>query len=156
MRAVVQRVSAASVTVDGAAGNGIVGEIGPGLLVLLAAGEGDTEKESRWLAHKTANLRIFSDAEGKMNLSVQAIGGSALVVSQFTLYGDIRRGFRPSFVKAAPPDVAEALVNVFVDALRAADIPVATGVFRAHMQVSLVNDGPVTIILEKEPGDPNG
>jgi len=91
-----------------------------------------------------------------MNLSVQAIGGSILVVSQFTLYGDTRRGFRPSFVKAAPPDVAEALVNVFVDALRAENIPVATGVFRAHMRVSLVNDGPVTIILEKEPGDPNG
>ncbi|MEJ5308811.1 MAG: D-aminoacyl-tRNA deacylase [Anaerolineae bacterium] len=152
MRAVVQRVTHASVTVDGE----IVGEIGAGLLVLLAAGEGDTETEARWLAHKIANLRIFSDAEGKMNLSVQAIGGSALVVSQFTLYGDIRRGFRPSFVKAAPPDVAERLVNVFVEALREADLPVATGVFRAHMHVSLVNDGPVTIILEKEPGDANG
>jgi len=152
MRAVVQRVSNASVTVDG----DIVGEIGPGLLVLLAAGEGDTEAEARWLAHKTANLRIFSDAEGKMNLSVQATGGSALVISQFTLYGDIRRGFRPSFVKAALPDVAEALVDVFVNALRATGVPVATGVFRAHMHVSLVNDGPVTIILEKEPGDPNG
>ncbi len=156
MRAVVQRVTHASVTVAGVAGDDIVGEIGPGLLVLLAAGEGDTETEARWLAHKTVNLRIFSDAEGKMNLSVQAIGGSILVVSQFTLYGDTRRGFRPSFVKAAPPDVAEALVNVFVDALRAENIPVATGVFRAHMRVSLVNDGPVTIILEKEPGDPNG
>ena len=152
MRAVVQRVTAAAVTVGGE----IVGEIGPGLLVLLAAGEGDTEKEARWLAHKTANLRIFSDAEGKMNLSVQAIGGSALVVSQFTLYGDVRRGFRPSFVKAAPPDVAETLVDIFVDALRAADIPVVTGVFRAHMHVSLVNDGPVTIILEKESENPNG
>lgn len=151
MRAVVQRVTHASVTVD----NGVVGEIGPGLLVLLAAGEGDTETEARWLAHKTANLRIFSDAEGKMNLSVQATGGSVLVVSQFTLYGDIRRGFRPSFVKAAPPDVAEALVDVFVKALHATDIPVATGVFRAHMHVSLVNDGPVTIILDKEPGDTN-
>ena len=152
MRAVVQRVSNASVIVDG----DIVGEIGPGLLVLLAAGEGDTAAEARWLAHKTANLRIFNDAEGKMNLSVQATGGSVLVVSQFTLYGDIRRGFRPSFVKAAPPDIVETLVNIFVDSLRAADIPVATGVFRAHMHVSLVNDGPVTIILEKEPGDPNG
>ena len=134
-------------TVDGE----IAGEIGPGLLVLLAAGEGDTAKEAHWLAHKTANLRIFADAEGKMNLSVQDIGGSALVVSQFTLYGDIRRGFRPSFVKAAPPDIAEVLINVFVDALRATGIPVETGVFRAHMTVSLVNDGPVTIILEKEP-----
>ncbi len=152
MRAVVQRVSSASVTVDGA----VVGEIGSGLLVLLAAGDGDTEAEARWLAHKTANLRIFSDADGKMNLSVQAVGGSALVISQFTLYGDIRRGFRPSFVKAAPPQIAEALVNVFVEALRAADVPTATGVFRAHMHVSLVNDGPVTIILDKEPGDPNG
>ncbi|HOU12532.1 MAG TPA: D-aminoacyl-tRNA deacylase [Anaerolineae bacterium] len=152
MRAVVQRVSSASVAVDGA----IVGEIGPGFLVLLAAGEGDTEAEARWLAHKTANLRIFGDADGKMNLSVQAIGGSALVISQFTLYGDIRRGFRPSFVKAAPPDVAEKLINVFVEALRAANVPTATGVFRAHMHVSLVNDGPVTIILDKEPGDPNG
>ncbi len=152
MRAVVQRATSASVTVD----NETVGEIGSGLLVLLAAGEGDTEAEARWLAHKIANLRIFSDAEGKMNLSVQAIGGSALVVSQFTLYGDIRRGFRPSFVEAAPPDVAEALVDVFVEALRTTGIPVATGVFRAHMRVSLVNDGPVTIILEKEPGDANG
>ncbi|MFN2284868.1 MAG: D-aminoacyl-tRNA deacylase [Anaerolineae bacterium] len=152
MRAVVQRVTAASVTVD----DEIVGEIGPGLLVLLAAREGDTEKEARWLAHKTANLRIFSDAEGKMNLSVLAIEGSALVVSQFTLYGDVRRGFRPSFAKAAPPDVAAALIDVFVDALRAAHIPVATGVFRTHMQVSLVNDGPVTIILEKESENPNG
>jgi len=156
MRAVVQRVTQASVTVDDAAGSNIVGEIGPGLLVLLAAGEGDTEAEARWLAHKTANLRIFSDAEGKMNLSVLTTGGSVLVVSQFTLYGDIRRGFRPSFVKAAPPDVAEALVDIFVEALRAADIPVATGIFRAHMHVSLVNDGPVTIILEKESGDANG
>jgi D-tyrosyl-tRNA(Tyr) deacylase len=134
----------------------IVGEIGPGLLVLLAAGAGDTAAEARWLAHKIANLRIFGDAEGKMNLSVQAVGGSALVISQFTLYGDIRRGFRPSFVKAAPPDVAEVLVDIFAEALRAADVPTATGVFRAHMHVGLVNDGPVTIILDKEPGDPNG
>jgi D-aminoacyl-tRNA deacylase len=156
MRAVVQRVTHAAVTVESAAGSTIAGEIGPGLLVLLAAGEGDSATEARWLAHKIANLRIFSDAEGKMNLSVQAVGGSALVVSQFTLYGDIRRGFRPSFVKAAPPEIAEELVDIFVEALRAADIPVATGVFRAHMQVSLVNDGPVTIILEKDPGDPNG
>jgi D-tyrosyl-tRNA(Tyr) deacylase len=152
MRAVVQRVTNASVTVDSA----IIGEIGPGLLVLLAAGEGDTENEARWLAHKTANLRIFADVDGKMNLSVQAIGGSALVISQFTLYGDIRRGFRPSFVKAAPPEIAEALVNIFVKALQATDVPVATGIFRAHMHVSLVNDGPVTIILDKAPGDPNG
>ncbi len=152
MRAVIQRVTHASVSVDDA----VVGEIGPGLLVLLAAGAGDTENEARWLAHKTANLRIFGDAEGKLNLSVQAIGGSVLVVSQFTLYGDIRRGFRPSFTRAAPPEIAEALVNVYVDALRATGIPVATGVFRAHMQVSLLNDGPVTIILEKEVGETHG
>ncbi len=146
MRAVVQRVTRASVTVEG----DTVGAIEHGLLVLLAAGEGDTEKETRWLAHKTANLRIFSDAEGKMNLSVQDVRGSVLVVSQFTLYGDVRRGFRPSFVKAAPPDVADALVGVFVAALRAEGIPVAEGVFGAHMVVELVNDGPVTILLEKE------
>lgn len=146
MRAVVQRVTRASVTVEG----DTVGAIEHGLLVLLAAGEGDTEKETRWLAHKTANLRVFSDAEGKMNLSVQDVGGSVLVVSQFTLYGDVRRGFRPSFVKAAPPDVADALVGVFGAALRAEGIPVAEGVFGAHMVVELVNDGPVTILLEKE------
>lgn len=152
MRAVVQRVTNAAVTVEGA----IVGAIGPGLLVLVAAGAGDTENEARWLAHKTAHLRIFADPEGKMNLSVQDVGGSVLVISQFTLYGDIRRGFRPSFVKAAPPESAETLVNVFVEALRAMDIPVATGIFRAHMHVSLTNDGPVTIILEKEAGEPHG
>ena len=147
MRAVVQRVTQAAVTVDGE----IVGSIGAGLLVLLGVGAGDTEAEARWLAHKVANLRIFSDAEGKMNLSVQAIGGSVLVVSQFTLYGDIRRGFRPSFTGAALPDVAAPLVEVFCAGLRAAEIPVATGIFGAHMDVALVNDGPVTILLEKEP-----
>lgn len=146
MRAVVQRVAQASVTVDGET----VGAIEQGLLVLLGAGEGDTVAEAHWLAHKVANLRIFSDAEGKMNLSVQAIGGSVLVVSQFTLYGDIRRGFRPSFTQAALPELAEPLVETFVASLQAEGIPVATGVFRAHMQVALVNDGPVTILLEKE------
>ncbi len=146
MRAVVQRVTEASVTVDGE----IVGSIGAGLLVLLGAGAGDTEAEARWLAHKVANLRIFSDAEGKMNLSVQAIDGGVLVVSQFTLYGDIRRGFRPSFTGAALPGSAEPLVEVFCAGLRAAEIPVATGIFGAHMDVALVNDGPVTILLEKE------
>ena len=147
MRAVVQRVSGASVTVDGQ----VVGAIPYGLLVLLGVGEGDTEQETRWLAHKVANLRVFSDAEGRMNLSVQDVRGSVLVVSQFTLYGDIRRGFRPSFIRAAPPEVAEPLVDVFVAALQAEGIPVATGAFRTHMMVELVNDGPVTIILEKEP-----
>lgn len=147
MRAIVQRVSSASVTIDGRT----VGAIGPGLLVLLGAGEGDTKKEALWLAHKTANLRIFSDDEGKMNLSVKAIEGSVLVVSQFTLYANTRKGFRPSFVKAAPPEIAEPLVEVFIDALKAEGVPVETGVFRTHMMVELVNDGPVTIILEKEP-----
>lgn len=147
MRAIVQRVSSASVTVDGET----VGAIGPGLLVLLGAGQGDTEKETRWLAHKTANLRIFADAEGKMNLSVQAIDGSVLVVSQFTLYANTRKGFRPSFVKAAPPEIAEPLVEVFVEALKMESGRVETGIFRTHMMVNLVNDGPVTIILEKEP-----
>lgn len=149
MRAIVQRVSSASVTVDG----DIVGAIDAGLLVLLGVGEGDTEKEARWLAHKVANLRIFADADERMNLSVQAIDGSVLVVSQFTLYGDTRRGFRPSFVKAALPDIAEPLVDVFVAALKEENVPVATGVFQAHMMVHLINDGPVTIILEKEPGE---
>lgn len=149
MRAIVQRVSSASVTVDG----DIVGAIDTGLLVLLGVGEGDTEKEARWLAHKVANLRIFADADERMNLSVQAIDGSVLVVSQFTLYGDTRRGFRPSFVKAALPDIAEPLVDVFVAALQEENVPVATGVFQAHMMVHLINDGPVTIILEKEPGE---
>lgn len=147
MKAVVQRVSKASVTVD----NKIVGAIGPGLLVLLGAGHGDTTTEGRWLAHKVANLRIFSDDEGKMNLSVQDIGGKILVVSQFTLYANTRKGFRPSFVPAAPPEIAEPLVEDFITALREEGVTVETGIFRAHMEVELVNDGPVTIILKREP-----
>ena len=146
MRTVVQRVSQASVTVDGQT----VGAIASGLLVLLGVGIGDGEAEARWLAHKTANLRIFPDAAGKMNLSVMSTGGSILVVSQFTLQGDIRRGFRPSFAHAAPPEVAEPLVELFCDALRAEDLHVETGIFGAHMLVQLVNDGPVTIIMERE------
>lgn len=146
MRAVIQRVSRASVTVEG----NIVGAIGPGLLVLLGVAEGDGETEARWLAHKTANLRIFSDAEGKMNLSVQDIDGSVLVISQFTLHGDIRRGLRPSFTKAAAPQIAAPLIELYCKALRDQQLPVETGVFGAHMDVELVNDGPVTIILEKE------
>jgi D-tyrosyl-tRNA(Tyr) deacylase len=147
MRAVAQRVTRAAVTVEGE----VVGAIDHGLLLLLGVGEGDTEKEARWLAHKTANLRIFPDAEGKMNLSVQDVGGSVLVVSQFTLHGDIRRGFRPSFAHAASPEIAAPLVELFCSALRDEDVPVADGIFGAHMVVELVNDGPVTIILEKEP-----
>jgi D-tyrosyl-tRNA(Tyr) deacylase len=146
MRAVVQRVTEASVTVEGE----IVGAIEEGLLVLLGVGEGDGEDEARWLAHKTANLRIFPDAKGKMNLSVMDVRGSVLVVPQFTLYGDIQRGFRPSFAHAAPPGVAEPLVDVYADAVAAEGIPVENGIFGAHMIVDLVNDGPVTIIMEKE------
>ncbi len=146
MRAVVQRVTEASVDVNGET----VGAISQGLLVLLGAREGDTEREARWLAHKIANLRIFPDEAGKMNLSVQAVGGSVLVVSQFTLYGDTKRGFRPSFAHAAPPEIAEPLVDTFIAALRAENVPVETGIFRAMMRVSLVNDGPVTILMEKE------
>jgi len=146
MRAVVQRVTQASVSVDGE----VVGAIKQGLLVLLGVGNGDTEEQARWLAHKVANLRIFADADDKMNLSVQDIQGSVLVVSQFTLYGDVRRGFRPSFSHAAAPDSANQLVNLFIEAVEAENIPVETGVFGAMMQVALVNDGPVTIILERE------
>ncbi|MFP4395843.1 MAG: D-aminoacyl-tRNA deacylase [Anaerolineales bacterium] len=146
MRAVVQRVTHASVAVEGET----VGEIDEGLLVLLGVGEGDTEEEARWLAHKTANLRIFPDDEGKMNLSVKDMEGRVLVVSQFTLYGDPRRGFRPSFARAAPPEIAEPLVEYFIDVIQKENISVAAGIFQAYMTVELVNDGPVTILLEKE------
>ncbi len=146
MRALIQRVAYARVRVDGA----VVAEIGPGLLVLLGVGRGDTPDVARWVAHKTANLRVFSDEAGKMNLSVRQIGGAVLVVSQFTLYGDIGSGFRPSFTAAALPNVAEPLVRVFVAALEEEGVPVGTGVFGAHMEVELLNDGPVTILIEKE------
>jgi len=146
MRVIVQRVSKASVTVDGE----VTGAIGPGLLCLVGIGEGDTEEEARWLAHKTANLRIFADQDDRMNLSVKDIGGAVLVVSQFTLYADTRKGFRPSFVGAAPPEVAEPLVDLYTEAIREEDVPVETGIFGAMMQVSLDNDGPVTIILERD------
>ena len=145
MRVIVQRVSNASVTVDG----DVVGDIGPGLLCLVGIGEGDTEEEARWLAHKTANLRIFADEDDRMNLSVKDIGGSILVVSQFTLYANTRKGFRPSFVGAASPDVAEPLVDLYTEAIQDENVPVETGIFGAYMEVSLENDGPVTIILEK-------
>jgi D-tyrosyl-tRNA(Tyr) deacylase len=135
------------VTVDGE----VVGAIGPGLLVFVGVAKGDTVAEARWLAHKVANLRIFSDAEGKMNLSVKTTGGKVLVVSQFTLCADTRKGFRPSYGPAADPDVAEPLVEEFEAALRSERIPVESGIFGAYMGVDLVNDGPVTILLEKEP-----
>jgi len=142
---VIQRVTRASVSIDGE----IVGEIGPGLVVLLGIGKGDAEEDARWLAKKVAALRIFADHEGKFNRSILEIGGSALVVSQFTLYGDARKGRRPSFSKAAPPEVAEPLCDLFVDFLRAEGLEVATGRFGAMMLVKIHNDGPVTIWLER-------
>ena len=145
MRTVIQRVQQASVTVD----DQVVSSIGPGLLVLIGVGQGDTLEQAAWLAHKIANLRVFPDAEGKMNLSVKSTGGSVLVVSQFTLCANTRKGFRPSFVSAAAPEIAEPLITDFVSAVQAEDVDVATGIFRADMKVSLINDGPVTIIMEK-------
>ena len=144
MRIVLQRVSRASVTVGGEA----VASIGRGLLLLVGVGEGDDEAEARRLAAKCAEMRIFADAEGRFNLCVTDIGGEALVVSQFTLFGDMRRGRRPSFTEAARPEIAEPLVEAFAQALRAAGVPSQTGRFGAKMEVELVNDGPVTIILD--------
>ena len=144
MRALVQRVERASVEVDGK----VEGAIGEGLLVLLGVGSGDGPDEAQWLARKCALLRCFPDASGVMNRSVAETGGSLLVVSQFTLYGDTRKGNRPSFTSAAPPERAESLYRCFVAALREQGLPVEEGVFRAHMKVSLVNDGPVTLLLE--------
>ncbi|ARA93451.1 MAG: D-tyrosyl-tRNA(Tyr) deacylase [Bacteroidetes bacterium] len=146
MIALVQRVREASVTVDGAC----VGAIGPGLLILLGVRREDTEANLTRLARKCAHLRIFPDAEGKMNRSVLDVGGQALVVSQFTLCGDTSRGHRPSYANAAPPEQAEALYERFVEALAGhLGQPVATGVFGAMMQVHLINDGPVTLWLEQ-------
>ena len=144
MRAVVQRVSRASVTIE----SEVVGTVGRGLLVLLGVAPNDTEAGARWLAEKVAGLRIFPDDEGKMNRDVVEAGGGLLVVSQFTLYGDCRKGRRPSFVGAAPPEIAEPLYEAFVAAVRAQGIPAATGRFGAMMQVELVNDGPVTLLVE--------
>ena len=144
VRALVQRVSQASVEVAGDR----VSEIGPGLLVLVAAGPGDGPEQAAWMAGKVARLRILPDDEGRMNRSVLDTGGEVLAVSQFTLYGDASRGNRPGFTGAAPPEEAEVLVDQFADALRQLGVPVRQGVFGAHMQVALVNDGPVTIWLE--------
>lgn len=148
MIALVQRVSSASVSVDGE----VVGEVGRGVLVLLGVLDGDTEAEGDWLADKVARLRIFPDEAGKMNRSLQDVGGGALVVSQFTLAGDARKGTRPSYVRAARPDVAEPLYEAFAAALGGhLGGPVARGVFGARMEVALVNDGPVTLWIEREP-----
>jgi D-tyrosyl-tRNA(Tyr) deacylase len=144
MRAVVQRVSRAQVAVDGE----IVGEIDRGLLVLLGVAHADTEADADYLADKIVGLRIFEDENGKMNLDTAATGGGILVVSQFTLYGDVRRGKRPSFDAAASPERARQLYEYFVDRIRAAGFPCQTGRFQEMMQVELVNDGPVTILLD--------
>lgn len=128
----------------------VAGEIGPGMLVLLGVATDDEDVDARWLADKVAGLRIFDDDAGKMNRSLNETGGAMLVVSQFTLLGDCRRGRRPSFVQAAAPETAERLYEVFVEAVRAGGIPVATGRFRQHMHVSLLNDGPVTLIVESK------
>jgi D-aminoacyl-tRNA deacylase len=146
VRIVLQRVSEASVTVEGE----VVSEIGSGLLLLVGVGAGDGEAQADWLAEKVAGLRIFSDEEGKMNLSVRDVGGEVLAVSQFTLLADTRKGKRPSFVRAAPPEEAEPLFDHFCERLRASGVgTVETGSFGAMMEVALVNDGPVTIVLER-------
>ena len=144
MRALVQRVDRASVTVDGQ----VTGQCQKGLLVLLGVGDGDTDKDLHYIVDKVTGLRIFEDEAGKLNLSVKDIGGEILAVSQFTLYGDCRKGKRPSFDKAAKPDIADAYYQQFVEQCRAQGLKVETGVFRAHMLVELVNNGPVTIMLD--------
>ena len=145
MRAVVQRVSSARVVVGGET----VGEVGRGLVVLLGVHTSDTEEQARWLADKVVGLRVFPDDEGKMNRSLEEADGALLVVSQFTLYGDARKGRRPSFVDAARPEVAIPLYERFLELLRATGRPVRTGEFGAMMDVELVNDGPVTLVLER-------
>lgn len=146
MRAVVQRVSRARVTVEGRA----TGEIGSGLMILLGVGREDTSAVAASMAEKIANLRIFEDDQGKMNRSLLDVGGAALVVSQFTLYGDARGQRRPSFISAAPPEKAKALYEEFSAAMRSLGIIVATGIFQAMMSVELVNEGPVTILLDSD------
>jgi D-aminoacyl-tRNA deacylase len=144
MRACIQRVSEARVAVEGE----VTGQIGRGLVVLLGVGAKDGEAEVDWLAEKIVGLRIFEDDAGKMNLSLAEVGGAMLVVSQFTLYGDARKGRRPSFIEAAPPEVAERLYELFAERVAGQGVEVATGRFRAHMLVSLVNDGPVTLWID--------
>lgn len=146
MRSVIQRVNRARVTVEGR----VTGEIGQGLVVLLGVGREDTSEAAAYLAEKTAHLRIFSDAEGKMNRSLVDVGGAALVVSQFTLYGDARGQRRPGFARAAPPEEASRLYEEYVRELRDLGVRVETGVFQTHMEVELTNDGPVTILLDSE------
>lgn len=144
MRAVIQRVGEASVRVNGE----VVGKIGRGVLVLLGVAQGDQDSDLDYLVNKVAGLRIFEDADGKMNLSVQEVEGEVLVVSQFTLLGDVRRGKRPSFTDAAAPEIANQMYEKYCEAIERSGLRVARGVFQADMQVSLVNDGPVTILLD--------
>ncbi len=146
MRACIQRVSKAQVVVDGS----VTGQIGRGLLVLLGVAQDDTDAQLIWLADKIVGLRIFEDDQGKMNRSLADVAGEMLVVSQFTLYGDCRKGRRPSFIAAAPPEKAEQMYDDFVHHVGSQGIPVATGRFRAHMEVELTNDGPVTIWIDTE------
>ena len=146
MRAVIQRASRASVTVDGV----VHGQIAQGLVVLLGIGNGDGEADAAYLANKTLGLRIFEDDAGKMSLALKDVGGKLLVISQFTLYGDVRRGLRPSFDAAAPPAEAERLYEHYCELLRQQGFDVQTGVFQAMMHVELVNDGPVTILLDSQ------
>ncbi len=145
MRALIQRVSRGAVRVDGRT----IAQIAHGFVILLGVTHGDDERAVTYLTKKIANLRVFEDDQGKMNRSLLDVGGEAIVVSQFTLYADTRKGRRPAFVDAAPPEVARPLVDSFAEALRALGVPTQTGEFGAHMQVDLVNDGPVTILLEK-------
>jgi D-tyrosyl-tRNA(Tyr) deacylase len=144
MKALLQRVTRASVSVGGE----VVGRIGPGLVVLVGIAEGDTAEDARYLARRTVNLRVFADENGKFNLSAQDIDGELLVISQFTLVADTRKGRRPSFAAAAPPDKAEPLFNEFVSETRGSGLKVATGRFQQYMQVEIHNDGPVTVLLE--------
>lgn len=145
MKAVIQRVTSASVTVEG----NIVGQIGQGIMILLGVEKGDSKLQADWLVEKICSLRMFYDADGKMNLSVQDVGGALLVVSQFTLAGNCNKGKRPSFDTAAPADEGKMLYDYFVAAAKQIGLPVETGIFQADMQVALVNDGPVTFILER-------
>ncbi|ANE42133.1 D-tyrosyl-tRNA(Tyr) deacylase [Fervidobacterium ngatamarikiense] len=146
MRAVVQRVTKASVSVD----NEVVGKISNGIVILLGVGKDDTEEDAKYLAEKIVNLRIFDDEDGKMNLSLLDVKGRALIISQFTLYGDCRRGRRPSYSDSAPPDLAKALYEKFIELVKNYDVHVETGIFAAHMLVEIHNDGPVTLLLDSK------
>ena len=152
VRALIQRVNSGKVAVDGT----VLGSIGPGMVVFLGVGEDDTPWDAEWLAHKTANLRIFDDDAGRMNRSLLETGGEALVVSQFTLYGECRKGRRPSFSRAAPPKLAEKLYELFTSHLRELGVQVATGKFQAVMTVNLENNGPVTLLVESDSARPVG